>query len=153
MAANRRNQSKPASLTVQIRDAERQLLDRRRLVRVRGTALGQNIYKQMTTPASLLLGGGVGFVTGELTPRQTTPSRSTDDSPGSYRAFFETALNLITLLRPLFSAPPLAGVQPSTQPDAPGQAAPPPSRSPAAPSPGASEGQGEPGVKESIQPT
>jgi hypothetical protein len=114
-----------SSLTVQIREAECQLRNRRRFVRVRGAALGGTLHRRMTAPASLLWAGGMGFLLGELTRRPTPQSRSTDRSPDSGHSFFETALNLIQLVtwaRTLFAALPGAGTQPSSPLKAPVQA-------------------------------
>lgn len=122
MTANIRNASKPASLTVQIRDAERQVLERQRLVSVRASTLGQNMREQLTSPAALLLACGLGFVAGELTKHQPSQARSTDNSPASYRTYFVTALNLITWARTLFAALPLGWIESCFQPDLPSDA-------------------------------
>ena len=106
-----------AALAVQISEAERRLRNRRRLVRVRGATLGRTLHQRMTAPAMLLLAGGLGFLMGELTRRQTPTSRGTDRSPDSGHPFFETLLNLIKLVtwvRTLFTALPSAGRQPSS---------------------------------------
>ena len=113
-----------ASLTVQISEAEGRLRNRRRLVRVRGAALGRTLHQRITAPAMLLWAGGLGFIVGELTQRPTPQSRSTDRSPDSGHSFFETALNLIRLVtwaRTLFAALPGAGTQPSAPLKAPVQ--------------------------------
>ena len=99
-----------ASLTVQISEAEGRLRNRRRLVRVRGAALGRTLHQRITAPAMLLWAGGLGFIVGELIQRPTPQSRSTDRSPDSSYSFLETALNLIRLVtwaRTLFAALPV----------------------------------------------
>jgi hypothetical protein len=118
MTTDLRNPSpRTAALAVQISEAERRLRNRRRLVRVRGATLGRTLHQRMTAPAMLLLAGGLGFLMGELTRRQTPQSRGMDRSPDSGHPFFETALNLIQLVtwaRALFTALPGAGRQPSS---------------------------------------
>ena len=99
-----------ASLTVQISEAEGRLRNRRRLVRVRGAALGRTLHQRITAPAMLLWAGGLGFIVGALIQRPTPQSRSTDRSPDSSYSFLETALNLIRLVtwaRTLFAALPV----------------------------------------------
>lgn len=106
-----------AALAVQISEAERRLRNRRRLVRVRGATLGRTLHQRMTAPAMLLLAGGLGFLMGELTRRQTPQSRGMDRSPDSGHPFFETALNLIKLVhwaQTLFSV--LPGRTPPSSP-------------------------------------
>jgi hypothetical protein len=118
MTANIRNASKPASLTVQIRDAERQVLERQRLVSVCASTLGQNMREQLTSPAALLSACGLGFVAGELTKHQPQ-ARGTDNSPASYSTYFATALNLITWAHTLLAALPLGWIESCSQPDLP----------------------------------
>ncbi|MGZ8223300.1 MAG: hypothetical protein ACXWT0_16795, partial [Methylobacter sp.] len=72
---------RPKSLTAQIRDAERQVLNRQRGIGVRTATLVRKTHQQMTAPESLLLAGGIGFIIGELTKRQTLKVRSTADKP------------------------------------------------------------------------
>ena len=104
MAENMRQRNKPASLTVQVMHAERQVLDRRRLVVIRATMLGQNIRRQLTSPAVLLLAGVVGFAAGHFTRRQVSTPSNTERPRGSPNKLFETALKLIALTRTLSSA-------------------------------------------------
>ena len=114
-----------AALAVQISEAERRLRNRRRLVRVRGAALGRTLHQRMMAPAMLLWAGGLGFLVGELTRRPTPQSRGMDRSPDSGYSFFETVLNfiqLVTWARTLFTALPGTGTpQPSSPLEAPVQ--------------------------------
>ncbi|MDD5410809.1 MAG: hypothetical protein PHF31_05245 [Methylobacter sp.] len=97
------------SLTAQIRDAERQVLNRRRGVGVSAATLVRKIHQQMTSPATLLLAGGIGFIIGELTKCQPTNSRGTANKPRAAKASpLTTALNLITSVRTLYMALPIA---------------------------------------------
>ena len=73
----KRNKSK--SLRTQIRNVERELLNRQRRTGVRTATLVRKIQQQMTAPATLLLAGGIGFILGELTQCQTAKSRGAAD--------------------------------------------------------------------------
>lgn len=118
MTINLRSPSpRTASLAVQISEAGDRLRNRRRLVRVRGATLGRTLHQRMTAPAMLLLAGGLGFLVGEFTRRQTPQSRGADRSPDSGHLFFETVLNLIKLVNwghTLFTLLPGAGTQASS---------------------------------------
>lgn len=102
------NRSKANSLTTQIRVAEQQVLIRQRRVEMCTDTLVRNIHQQMTSPATLLLAGGTGFIIGELTKRQTPKLRSTADKPlGAETSPLKIALNLITSIQTLYTALPL----------------------------------------------
>jgi hypothetical protein len=73
----KRNKSK--SLRTQIRNVERELLNRQQRTGVRTATLVRKIQQQMTAPATLLLAGGMGFILGELIQRQTAKSRGAAD--------------------------------------------------------------------------
>ena len=108
------NRSKPKSLTAQIRDAERQLLNRQQEVNIRTTMLVRKIHQQMTAPATLLLAGGIGFIIGELTKRQPPKSPGTaDKSRVAKTSPLTTALNLISSVRTLYMALPIAWIMKS----------------------------------------
>jgi len=118
--------SKSKSLAAQIRDAERQVLKRQQEVSVRAFTLIQKIHQQMTAPATLLLAGGIGFIIGELTKRQTTNSRGNADKPRTAETTpLRTALNLMTSFHTLYTALPIAWMIKSfNQPGASGRQAP-----------------------------
>ncbi|MDD5266127.1 MAG: hypothetical protein PHO08_03235 [Methylococcales bacterium] len=101
--------SKSKSLKAQIRDAEQKILIRQRGVGVRATLLIKKIHQEMTAPSTLLLAGGVGFIIGELTRRQTTNSFGISNNQQSTGEItpLKTALNLITLIHSLYIALPL----------------------------------------------
>ncbi len=65
--ANRHKLKNSTSLNAQIKDAEQQLLLRHQSISLGSKKLINDIHLQMTAPASLLLAGSVGFVSGELT--------------------------------------------------------------------------------------
>jgi len=99
----------PESLTAQINAAERQVLNRQQEIGIRTTTLVRKIHQQMTAPATLLLAGGIGFIIGELTKRQTSKKRpGTVDKPQATETSpLRIALNLITSARTLYTALPL----------------------------------------------
>ena len=105
----KRNKPKSLSLKTQIGEAERELLIRQRRVGVRTATLVRNIHQQVTAPSTLLLAGGIGFILGEITQRQTTQSRGT---AGKLRTTattpLKTALNLMNSIHTLYTAFPLA---------------------------------------------
>ncbi|EGW21818.1 hypothetical protein [Methylobacter tundripaludum] len=114
----------PKSLTAQINAAERQVLNRQQEVGIRTTTLVRKIHQQMIAPATLLLAGGIGFIIGELTKRQTSKKRpGTVDKPQATESSpLRIALNLITSARTLYTALPLVWMMKSyRQPDASGQ--------------------------------
>jgi len=115
--------NKPKSLRAQIKAAERELLNRQRRVGVRTATLVRNIHQQVTAPATLLLAGGIGFILGELTQRQTTKSRGVADKVRTTETTpLRTALNLMTSIHTLYTALPLAWLMKSFyQPDLSGQ--------------------------------
>jgi hypothetical protein len=103
--------SKAKSLTVQIRDAEKQVLNSQQRVGIRTATLIRNIHQQMTAPASLLLAGGLGFILGELTTRKNLNSCGTaDKSRTSETTPLRTALNLLTSVHTLYTALPIAWI-------------------------------------------
>lgn len=120
------NRSKPKSLTAQIRDTERQVLQRQLRVGVRTDGLVRKIHQQMTAPATLLLAGGMGFIIGELTKHQTTNSNGTADKPRAAETSpLKTALSLITSIHTLYTALPIVWmIKYFQQPVAPDRKAP-----------------------------
>lgn len=104
---------KPASLTVQVKQAELQVVQRRRLVAVRAFVLGRNIRRQWTAPAMLLLAGALGFAVGDFTKRRVSAPSSTKRSRRSRNKLFGRALKLIAFARMLSTAFPSAAKDPS----------------------------------------
>ena len=105
------NRSKSKSLTAKIRDAERKVLNSQRRVGVRTATLIRNIHQQMTAPATLLLAGGIGFIIGELTKRQTTNNRDATNKQRTAETMpLRTALNLFTSVHILYTALPIAWI-------------------------------------------
>jgi hypothetical protein len=115
MAANMRQRHKATSLIVQVMQAERQVTHRRRLLGVRASMLGQCIRRQLTSPAVLVLAGGLGFVAADCTKRQTSTPSNTERPRASHNQLFGRALKLIALARILSRAFPPAAMDPSIQ--------------------------------------
>jgi hypothetical protein len=101
--------SKSRSLTAQIRAAEQQIVIRQQGVGVRTATLLKKIHQEITAPSTLLLAGGIGFIIGELTRRQTTNIRDTANQQNTTETSpLRTALNLITSVHTLYMALPIA---------------------------------------------
>ena len=97
------------SLTTQIEDAEQQVLRHQREASICTAMLTRKIRQQMTDPATLALAGGIGFILGELTKRQPQKLRGAlNSSPAAETSPLKIALNLITSVRTLYTALPLA---------------------------------------------
>ena len=95
MATAIRQRDKPASLSVLVLHAERQLLDRRQLVRVRAATLGQDLHSALTSPTMLLVAGGLGFVAG-IVGRRPALAPGNGKRPSTSRPdFFGRSLKLI----------------------------------------------------------
>jgi hypothetical protein len=93
------------SLNAQIKATERLILNRQQVVDRRTTMLTRTLYQQMTTPETLLLAAGIGFIVGELSKCR----RSTSDKPHTPQTTsLRTLLNLITSARALYAALPIA---------------------------------------------
>ncbi len=114
---------KPKTLAVQIRDTERQLLSRQQEIDIRTATLIRKIHRQLATPTTLLLAGGIGFIIGELTKRHPTTFRSSALRPHTAGTSpLRIALNLITSARTLYTALPIAWMMKSYyQQEAPGK--------------------------------
>ena len=103
------NGNNPPSLRAQIRAAERTLLYRQQRVGVSTATLVRNINREVTAPLTLLLAGGIGFILGELTRRQTTPSTGAAGKlPTTKATPLTTGLNLMTSIHKLYTALPIA---------------------------------------------
>lgn len=101
--------NKSKSLTAQIREAEQQIVIRQQGVDVRAATLIKKIHQEITAPSTLLLAGGIGFIIGEFTKRQTTNNSDIANKQRTTGTFsLRTALNLITSVHTLYMALPIA---------------------------------------------
>jgi hypothetical protein len=111
MSSHLLNRSKANSLASQIRDAERQVVNRQRRINIRTDTLVRNIEQQMTAPATLLLVSGAGFIIGELTKCQPAKSRGTSDKiVDAETSPLRIAFNLITSIQTLYTALPMVWI-------------------------------------------
>lgn len=110
MAIFVQNRFIPRSLSVQIKNAEQQVLNRQRRIGVGTDKLVRKTRQQMTSPASLLLASGIGFILGELTKRK--PASVAHGIPGKPRSVetspLRTTLSLVTSIQTLYTALPIA---------------------------------------------
>jgi hypothetical protein len=95
--------------------AERQVLDRRRVVGLRVSMLVQNLRRQLTSPATLFFAGGLGFAAGHITERQAFTQSNAEHPRASHNKLFGKALKLIALVRILSRTFPSAVMDPSVQ--------------------------------------
>ena len=109
MAIYTRNRINPTSLSVQIKDAEQQVLNRKRKISVGTTTLVRKIQQQMIAPTTFLFAAGVGFLLGEITQREPSKTRGATDKPHTVETSpLRTALSLVTSIQTLYTALPLA---------------------------------------------
>ncbi|MBK8817253.1 MAG: hypothetical protein IPN42_17895 [Methylococcaceae bacterium] len=111
MAINiqRRNNSK--SLSHQIKAAEQQVLYRQRNIGTTVSMITSKLQQQMTTPVSLLLASGIGFMLGEITKDRspkgqniTSKTMPVEPSPLSI------ALKLVTSIQTIYTALPIVWI-------------------------------------------
>ncbi|SFF22686.1 hypothetical protein [Nitrosomonas sp. Nm166] len=103
------NENKFKSLTAQIKDAEMQLQEHQRMVSACKDALIQKTQQKITTPSSLLLAGGIGFILSELTknkplkfhPGITEESHTAETSDISKHLM--STLNLLNSINALYT--------------------------------------------------
>jgi hypothetical protein len=111
---NIRNIDKFSSLAAQIRETERQIMNRQQGVHIRTDRLVKDLHQQMTKPATLLLAVGVGFIVGEFTERPlpkkqcTTPSDNAAATPVTESHPLKNAINFMSLANTLYQLLPLA---------------------------------------------
>lgn len=91
MADGIRQRDRAVSLAAQVIHAERQVLDRHRLVGLRVSLLGQAIHRRMTSPRMLLWACGLGFTAGQF---QRGADDKIFDSVSKLMAFSRTIARL-----------------------------------------------------------
>ena len=103
--------SKANSLASQIKDAERRVQDRKRIIKVRTDVLMRTIHQEMTAPTTLLLASGTGFMIGELTKRQPAKVDSSGHkTEGTGISPLRVAINLVTSIQTLYTALPIVWI-------------------------------------------
>ncbi len=96
------------SLQAQIRDAERHVLQRETLVRLGKLKLLKNLRRQITSTPNLVLAGGIGFISGELSkcPKRQLSS-SAVNAPTTEKTPFRNAITLILMARTFYTSFPV----------------------------------------------
>jgi len=123
MTANTRQRHAPASLSVQVMQAELRVLQGRRLLGLRASRFGQNMRNRLTSPSMLLLAAGVGLVAERFTWRRT-PARGKIKQPSaSKNKLFARVLKVVAFARTLWTAFPSAAKDPSISTNFSGQEA------------------------------
>ncbi len=94
----------PNSLTIRIKRAERQVSNRQQRVGIHTADLLRHIHHQITSPASLLLASGIGFLIGELTKRNRPNTQGNPNAAATVSDTpLQTVLNLIAFSRTLYT--------------------------------------------------
>jgi hypothetical protein len=70
VTVNTRMRINPASLSAQIKDAEQQVLNRKRKIGVGTASLTRKMREQMIAPTTFLFAAGIVFFLGEITKRE-----------------------------------------------------------------------------------
>lgn len=105
MAIYTRNRINPTSLSNQIKDAEQRVLNRQRRIDAGTATLIRKIQQRMIAPTTFLLAAGVGFLLGEITKREPSKTRFTNDQPHTVETSpLKTALSLVTSIQTLYTA-------------------------------------------------
>ncbi len=108
MSSTFRGTSSPAPVMVQITELERRILDERRSLSLRAAALDRAIRRRLSSPTTLLLAAGAGFIGGKLTeghaPKGTKGARGADGSAAPGLGALDTALNVFTLVSRIWRA-------------------------------------------------
>ena len=118
MTVDVRRRDKPAPLSVRVTLAEQRVLARRQMVRTRIALLGRTLRSQLSSPATLLWAGGLGFAAGEFMRR---PIRASDKverpraPPPAPVTLIDRVLKLMTFVRTLSSVFPAADAHPEDQ--------------------------------------
>jgi len=123
MTANTRQRLAPASLTVQVMQAELRVLHDRQLLVSRASMFGRNMRSRLTSPSMLLLAAGVGLAVGHFTWRPA-PARGKIKQPSvSKNKLFARVLKVVAFARTLWTAFPSAAKDPSLPTNFSGQEA------------------------------
>lgn len=112
-----KNNNRKESLSVlntQIKEAERQIMDRQHRVQVRTDALVRDLRYEATLPTTLLLASEVGFIVGELTKPSLKKERQTAKQAyarsGADAAPLKKAVNFMSQAQKLYQTLPLVWI-------------------------------------------
>jgi len=123
MTATVRQRHAPASLTVQVMQAELRVLHDRQLLVSRASMFGRNMRSRLTSPSMLLLAAGVGLVAGHLTSRKASAATKIKQPRVSKNRLFGRVLKVVAFARTLWTAFPSAAKDPSLPTNFSGQEA------------------------------
>ena len=109
MAIFSRKQINPTSLSARIKDADQQVLNRKRKIDIGTAALTRKMREQMIAPTTFIFAASIGFLLGEITKREPSKIRSINDKPSTAELSpLRTALSLVTSIQTLYTALPIA---------------------------------------------
>lgn len=123
MTASNRQRNAPASLTVQVTQAELRVLQSRRLLGLRVSMFGRNMRSRLTSRSMLITAVGVGLAAGHLTGRRAAAPGKTNHPRMSPNKLFGSVLKVIAFARTLSTAFPSAAEDPSISTNFSGQEA------------------------------
>ena len=123
MTDHNRQRYTPASLTVQVTQAELRVLHGRRLLGLRVSMFGRNMRSRLTSPSMLLLAAGVGLVAERITGRQTPAPGKIKQPSLPKNKLFGRVLKVAAFARTLWTAFPSAAKDPSISTNFSGQEA------------------------------
>ena len=103
MAGTDLQEKTPGSLAEQIAETERRLLNRQQLIGLRRSLLNQHVRQKITSPAALLVAGGVGFIIGDLTRGERKKGPLGEELPRT-SPLMEVVDNVVGWVRPIFLA-------------------------------------------------
>jgi hypothetical protein len=104
MAENATAPPVTGSLTVQVMQAEMQVLRRRQRIGECASAFDRSVRRRLTSPVALLLAAGVGFIAGLFGRRPVAPPGNAAPPRAFRNRLFAGALQLFGVARALFSA-------------------------------------------------
>lgn len=111
MAIFSRKRINPTSLSARIKDADQQVLNRKRKIGIGTAALTRKMREQMVAPTSFIFAAGIGFLLGEITKREPSKTHGTTDNPHIDEVSpLRTALSLVTSIQTLYTALPIAWI-------------------------------------------
>jgi hypothetical protein len=109
VTVNTRMRINPASLSAQIKDAEQQVLNRKRKIGVGTASLTRKMREQMIAPTTFLFAAGIGFLLGEITKGEPSKTHATTNQSHTLETSpLKTALSLVTSIQTLYTALPIA---------------------------------------------
>lgn len=112
-----------ASLDTQIKETEQQLIGRQHCAHIHTDTLVKDLQKEMTSPTTLLLIGGLGFIIGELTkpaPKKVWQAATAADVTGEPQASvtpLKMALDFKDLVLAIYKAVPLLWIMETFHPE------------------------------------